>query len=104
MNASRQKACRPESERTPTARGGILFDRRGASDSPTALEVIRTQAASHAHGWDTFGAVFALLRVDTEPLRDYSEKKAYLLTSAAANTRWDIVCDNLNIHLRAEFR
>jgi hypothetical protein len=81
MNASRQKACRPESERTPTARGGILFDRRGASDSPTALEVIRTQAASHAHGWDTFGAVFALLRVDTEPLRDYSEKKAYLLTS-----------------------
>jgi hypothetical protein len=27
------------------------------------------------------------------------ERQSPLLSSAAANTRWDIVCDNLNIHL-----
>src|SRR5262249_1007205 len=30
---------------------------------------------------------------------DFARFLDTLLTSAAANTRWDIVCDNLNIHL-----
>jgi hypothetical protein len=31
--------------------------------------------------------------------QDFARFLDTLLSSAAANTRWDIVCDNLNIHL-----
>ena len=36
---------------------------------------------------------------DTRTEQDFARFLDTLLSSAAANTRWDIVCDNLNIHL-----
>jgi hypothetical protein len=36
---------------------------------------------------------------DTRTAKDFARFLDTLLSSAAANTRWDIVCDNLNIHL-----
>jgi DDE superfamily endonuclease len=36
---------------------------------------------------------------DTRTEQDFARFLHTLLSSAAANTRWDIVCDNLNIHL-----
>jgi hypothetical protein len=36
---------------------------------------------------------------DTRTEQGFARFLGTLLSSAAANTRWDIVCDNLNIHL-----
>jgi len=36
---------------------------------------------------------------DTRTEKDFARFLSDLLSSAAPNTRWDIVCDNLNIHL-----
>jgi hypothetical protein len=36
---------------------------------------------------------------DTRTEQDFARFLDTRLSSAAANTRWDIVCDNLNIHL-----
>jgi len=36
---------------------------------------------------------------DTRTEKDFARFLRSLLSSAAANTRWDIVCDNLDIHL-----
>ena len=36
---------------------------------------------------------------DTRTEKDFARFLRRLLSSAAANTKWDIVCDNLNIHL-----
>src|ERR1700735_2727748 len=36
---------------------------------------------------------------DTRTEQDFARFLDSLLSSAAPNTRWDIVCDNLNVHL-----
>ena len=50
-------------------------------------------------GFDvTIGKVAGVIG-DTRTEQDFARFLDTLLSSAAANTRWDIVCDNLNIHL-----
>ena len=50
-------------------------------------------------GFDvTIGKVAGVVG-DTRTEQDFARFLDTLLSSAAANTRWDIVCDNLNIHL-----
>ncbi len=50
-------------------------------------------------GFDvTIGKVTGVIG-DTRTEQDFARFLDTLLSSAAANTRWDIVCDNLNIHL-----
>src|SRR5580692_5642594 len=50
-------------------------------------------------GFDvTIGKVVGVIG-DTRTEQDFARFLDTLLSSAAANTRWDIVCDNLNIHL-----
>ena len=50
-------------------------------------------------GFDvTIGKVVGVIG-DTRTEQDFARFLDTLLSSAAVNTRWDIVCDNLNIHL-----
>jgi len=50
-------------------------------------------------GFDvTIGKVVGVIG-DTRTEQDFARFLDTLLSSAAGNTRWDIVCDNLNIHL-----
>jgi hypothetical protein len=48
--------------------------------------------------WLAADPVIVLLG-NTRTEQDFARFLDNLLSSAAANTRWDIVCDNLNIHL-----
>ena len=50
-------------------------------------------------GFDvTIGKVVGVIG-DTRTEQDFARFLDTLLSTAAANTRWDIVCDNLNVHL-----
>src|ERR1700681_606493 len=69
-------------------------------------KVERCEFEYRRHGTQTLIAAFdvAVGKVagvvgDTRTEQDYARFLDTLLSSAAANTRWDIVCDNLNIHL-----
>jgi hypothetical protein len=50
-------------------------------------------------GFDVTTGKVAGVIGDTRTEQDFARFLDTLLSSAAANTRWDIVCDNLNIHL-----
>ena len=48
--------------------------------------------------FDATGAVEGVIG-NTRTEKDFARFLRHLLSSAAPNARWDIVCDNLNIHL-----
>ena len=69
-------------------------------------KVERCEFEYRRHGTQTLIAAFdvtigkvAGVIGDTRTEQDFARFLDTLLSSAAANTRWDIVCDNLNIHL-----
>jgi hypothetical protein len=69
-------------------------------------KVERREFEYRRHGTQTLIAAFdvATGKVDgvignTRTEKDFARFLRGLLSSAATNTRWDIVCDNLNIHL-----
>ena len=69
-------------------------------------KVERREFEYRRHGTQTLIAAFdvATGKVDglignTRTEKDFARFLRSLLSSAAPNTRWDIVCDNLNIHL-----
>jgi transposase len=69
-------------------------------------KVERREFEYRRHGTRTLIAAFDVATGEVEGVvgetrteKDFASFLANLLSSAAANTKWDIVCDNLNIHL-----
>jgi transposase len=69
-------------------------------------KVERREFEYHRHGTQTLIAAFDVATGKVEGVigntrteKDFARFLRNLLSSAAPNTRWDIVCDNLNVHL-----
>src|SRR5207253_6002028 len=69
-------------------------------------KVERREFEYRRHGTQTLIAAFDVATGKVESVvgntrteKDFAQFLGNLLSSAARNTRWDIVCDNLNIHL-----
>lgn len=86
---------------------GIQALERAAPGLPMKPGMVeRREFEYRRHGTQTLIAAFDVVTGkvegvigDTRTEKDFARFLCHLLSSAAPDTRWDIVCDNLNIHL-----